>query len=259
MLDLRQLCVHLLYNDKCWICVNSVYIYFASPLSQFVTRPTVPHQLRAARPLRPAPEPGTPRQIRPAPPCAASRPPGPRPRRARPPGEPLPPAPPAPPGSLARRAAPPSPPGPPARRAALPGRSPRLTRPVSRGPAPAGPARPPLPPSGPACSASPGRRRSCTAPPPSPPPPQGPPALIHISRDQPRAHELTKYIGQPSPAPGRVSARASWSLNRWAPDRSAVRYLWGMVPVSPARTTGTFPKMEDNGTTYMTSLPGIGS
>jgi hypothetical protein len=137
----------------------------------------------------------------------------------------------------------------PALRAALPG------------PAPAGPARPASrsPPPGPPAP----RARAAGAPAPLlrplPPPPQGPPALIHISRDQPRAHELTKYIGQPSPAPGRVSARASWSLNRWAPDRSAVRYLWGMVPVSPARTTGSFPKMEDNGTTYMTSLPGISS
>ena len=73
--------------------------------------------------------------------------------------------------------------------------------------------------------------------------------IAHMSRDQPRAHEFTKYIGLPSPAPSLVSARARLWLYRALPDRVAVRYLWGMVPVSPARTTGSFPKIEEIGTT----------
>ena len=83
--------------------------------------------------------------------------------------------------------------------------------------------------------------------------------VIHISRDQPSAQPFTKYIGHPSPAPGRLSARASCALQRCAPERVAVRYLWGMVPVSPARTTGSFPRMEEIGTTYITSFPGSSS
>jgi hypothetical protein len=158
-------------------------VEFASPLSQSVRRPTVPHQPLAAWPLRPAPEPGAPP---PDPPCAASTP------------------------VLAPHRAP-----------------------------------------------GPGRRSWPRAPHRAPGP--GRPAPPHISHAHPSAHELTKYIGQPSPAPGRLSARASWSLNRWAPDSSEVRYLWGMAPVSPASTTGSFPKMEDTGTTYKTSLPCISS
>lgn len=83
--------------------------------------------------------------------------------------------------------------------------------------------------------------------------------IAHMSRDQPRAHEFTKNIGLPSPAPSWVSARARLCLYRALPDRVALRYLWGMVPVSPARTTGSFPKIEDIGKTYITSLPGSSS
>ena len=65
--------------------------------------------------------------------------------------------------------------------------------------------------------------------------------IIHISRDQPKAKEFTKYMGQASPLPGAESVLArSWS-KWWAPLRIPARYLCGMVPMSPVRTTDSLP------------------
>ncbi len=60
-------------------------------------------------------------------------------------------------------------------------------------------------------------------------------ALFHvpfhyISRDQPKAHELTNHILQPSPAPGRSPGAPGKTLRRW----------WEIVQVSPTGTTGIF-------------------
>ena len=75
--------------------------------------------------------------------------------------------------------------------------------------------------------------------------------FIHISRAHPRAQEFTKYMGLPSPLQGEESARAICLLKRLVP-----LYRWGMVPVSPARTVGSFPRMEEMGMTYRISFPG---
>ena len=70
---------------------------------------------------------------------------------------------------------------------------------------------------------------------------------FYISRDQPRAHELTYHMGQPSPAPGRLS--------QYLPDKRAAMPC-GTVPVSPTGTTGSFPIMLSTGTTYSTGFFG---
>ena len=70
---------------------------------------------------------------------------------------------------------------------------------------------------------------------------------FYISRDQPRAHELTYHMGQPSPAPGRLSP--------YAPAKRAAMPC-GTVPVSPTGTTGSFPIMLSTGTTYSTGVFG---
>ncbi len=54
----------------------------------------------------------------------------------------------------------------------------------------------------------------------------------YISRDHPNAHELTNHILHPSQEP-------CWR-SQGAPGKS-VRRRWGMVPVSPTGTTGSFP------------------
>jgi len=61
------------------------------------------------------------------------------------------------------------------------------------------------------------------------------PVKIHyMSRDQPKAHELTNHILHPSPAPIRRSPGAPENvLRRW----------YGMVPVSPTGTTGSLPRI----------------
>ena len=49
--------------------------------------------------------------------------------------------------------------------------------------------------------------------------------IADMSRDQPRAHEFTKYIGLPTPAPWWAFARARRWLYQVLPDRVAVLYL----------------------------------
>jgi hypothetical protein len=61
------------------------------------------------------------------------------------------------------------------------------------------------------------------------------PLKIHyMSRDHPKAHELTNHILHPSPAPCRRSPAAPGNvLRRW----------YGIVPVSPTGTTGSLPRI----------------
>ena len=66
-------------------------------------------------------------------------------------------------------------------------------------------------------------------------------SLYQMSRDQPSAHELTYHSRHPSPESGRLSPCAPGKL-------AAMPY--GMVPVSPAGTTGSFPMMLSTGTTH---------
>ena len=63
----------------------------------------------------------------------------------------------------------------------------------------------------------------------------------YISRDQPKAHELTNHILHPSPEPSRRSPGAP---------AKRLRRRCGMVPVSPTGTTGSFPKILSIGMTY---------
>ncbi len=68
------------------------------------------------------------------------------------------------------------------------------------------------------------------------------PSQFHyISRDQPKAHELTNHIRHPSPEPGLLSpgAPGKW-WRRWC----------GIVPLSPTGTTGSFPRILWIGITY---------
>ena len=59
-------------------------------------------------------------------------------------------------------------------------------------------------------------------------------AIHYMSRDYPKAHELTNHILHPSPAPGLRSPGAPENvLRRWC----------GIVPVSPTGTTGSLPRI----------------
>jgi hypothetical protein len=62
----------------------------------------------------------------------------------------------------------------------------------------------------------------------------------YISRDQPKAHELTNHILHPSPEPSRRSPGAP---------SKRLRRRCGMVPVSPTGTTGSFPRILSMGMT----------
>ena len=58
------------------------------------------------------------------------------------------------------------------------------------------------------------------------------------------AQEFTRCMEHLSPAQGLESALARVWLYRWAPLRQRVLYLNWMVPVSPAWTTGSLPRIE---------------
>ncbi len=58
--------------------------------------------------------------------------------------------------------------------------------------------------------------------------------LHYILRDQHEAHKLTNYILHPSPEP---------SLQSPGAPGKRLLMLWGMVPVSPTGTRGSFPRI----------------
>ena len=69
-------------------------------------------------------------------------------------------------------------------------------------------------------------------------------AAFHGFRDHLMAHEFTKYKRLPSPFPGSVSALPPGKL------LDLPRMWYGIVPVSPALTRGSLPKIDDIGMTY---------
>ena len=90
-----------------------------------------------------------------------------------------------------------------------------------------------------------------------------PPLLLPLSlrrqrqmciRDRSMAQLLTTHRRQPSPPPAVLSAKAAGNSRS-----RRVRSEKGMVPVSPAGTSGNFPSMELTGTTYRIGFAGSGS